>query len=119
MKKVLSKKTKNDCTEDYCNEEPSDAEKKQSIEKALYERAVGFSQEDVAEEFGIVENELRLLKRKTSKKYYPPEIRAIEMMIERDESQDEYSNMNLNELESERNRLIELIEKAEKNDKEN
>lgn len=85
----------------------------------MYERAIGFSQEDVAEEFGMVENELRLLKRKTSKKYYPPEIRAIELMIEREGDNDEYKNMGLNQLENERERLKKLIEKAENDDKEN
>ena len=47
--------------------------KKKKLEQALYERAIGFTQEDVSEEFGMVDNSLKLIKRKTSKKYYPPD----------------------------------------------
>ncbi len=94
-------------------------EKQKRIEKALYDRATGFSEEDVAEEYGMVDKAFTLLKRKTNKKYYPPEIRAIEIMMERDAADDEFKDMDLSKLEAERTRLIELLKKAEENDKKN
>lgn len=88
------------------------------LESALYNRAVGFVQEDVSEEFGMVDNSLKLIKRKTSKKYYPPEIRAIELMLEQGQA-DDLKGMSIEELEKERDKLKTLLEKAEKDDKEN
>lgn len=92
--------------------------KRKKLENALYDRAVGFVQEDVSEEFGMVDNTLKLIKRKTSKKYYPPEIRAIELMLEQN-SDDDIKAMNLEELEKERDKLKNLLLKAEENDKKN
>lgn len=92
--------------------------KLKSLENALYDRAVGFVQEDVSEEFGMVDNSLKLIKRKTSKKYYPPEIRAIELMLEKGQAND-LKGMSIEELEKERDKLKMLLEKAERNDKEN
>ncbi len=93
-------------------------DKREKLESALFDRAVGFVQEDVSEEFGMVDNSLQLIKRKTSKKYYPPEIRAIELMLEQ-EGDGDVGSMSLEELKKERTKLKKLLEKAEKNDKEN
>jgi len=93
-------------------------DKREKLESALFDRAVGFVQEDVSEEFGMVDNSLQLIKRKTSKKYYPPEIRAIELMLEQ-EGDGDVGEMSLEELKKERTKLKKLLEKAEKNDKEN
>lgn len=93
-------------------------DKREKLESALFDRAVGFVQEDVSEEFGMVDNSLQLIKRKTSKKYYPPEIRAIELMLEQ-EGDGDVGAMSLEELKKERTKLKKLLEKAEKNDKEN
>lgn len=111
--------TKKRCIGGCCNSEMGCENKKKKLEQALYERAIGFTQEDVSEEFGMVDNSLKLIKRKTSKKYYPPEIRAIEMMMENFSPDDDLKNKNLDELLKERERLIKMLDKAEKNDKKN
>lgn len=79
------------------------------IKQALYDKAVGFKCEEVTEEYGMVDSELVLLKKKCNTKVYPPDMSAISMLLEKDKS--EFSNMTDEELEKEKQRLLKLLKK--------
>ena len=96
--------------------------KKKDIEKldeALFNRAIGFSKDEVVEEYGMVEDKLTLIKKKLNSKYYPPELKAIEMLMEKYNLNNDnmYDNYNLQELEQEKERLLKLLNKAEEKSK--
>lgn len=95
----------------------------EKLDDALFNRAIGFLKEEVSEEYSMVNDQLTLTKKKLNSKYYPPELKAIEMIMEKyslnkDSTYDEYT---LTQLEEERERLIQLLKTAEekqlKNDK--
>ena len=79
------------------------------IKQALYDKAVGFKCEEVTEEYGMVDSELVLLKKKCNTKVYPPDMSAISMLLEKDKS--EFSDMTDEELEKEKQRLLKLLKK--------
>lgn len=102
--------------------------KKKDIEKldeALFSRAVGFSKDEVSEEYNIIEDKLTLTKKKLNSKYYPPELKAIEMLMEKYElyNDQRYDDYTLEELALEKEKLIKLLKDAEekkvKNDRKN
>lgn len=91
------------------------------LDDALFNRAIGFSKEEVTEEYSMVEDKLTLIKKKLNSKYYPPELKAIEMIIEKyglnkDETYEKYD---LVELEEEKQRLIKLLKEAQEKEKKN
>ena len=60
--------------------------KKKDLEKldnALFNRAIGFSKDEVSEEYNMVDDKLTLTKKKLNSKYYPPELKAIELLMEK------------------------------------
>ncbi len=85
------------------------------IDEALFNRAIGFSQNEVVEEYSMVNDELTLVKRKLNSKYYPPELKAIEMIIEKQNLNDEdmYKGYELKELEKEREKLLTMLNEAQ------
>ena len=52
------------------------------LETALLKVALGFSVEEVTEEFADVDGQLKLLKRKRTKKQVPPDLKAVQMLLE-------------------------------------
>ena len=90
-------------------------DKLNKVDEALLNRAIGFSKDDITEEFSIVEDELVLVKKKKNTKYYPPELKAIEMLKEEYGAVNEYSDMSLDELNKEREKLLEMLKEAEDN----
>lgn len=98
--------------------------KKKDLDKlddALFNRAIGFSKDEVTEEYGMVEDKLTLIKKKLNSKYYPPELKAIEMLMEKYDlnKDDMYDTYNLAQLQEEKQRLIELLKQAEEKSKRN
>lgn len=85
------------------------------LDEALFSRAIGFSKDEVSEEYNMVEDKLMLTKKKLNSKYYPPELKAIEMIMERYElsSDKRYDDYTLEELTKEKERLIKLLKDAE------
>ena len=91
----------------------------EKIDDALFNRAIGFSKDEVSEEYSMVEDKLTLIKKKLNSKYYPPELKAIEMLIEKynlNESE-EYKNYNLEELEEEKEKLKKMLQEAQEKQK--
>ncbi len=80
------------------------------IKEAILKVALGFSLEEVTEEYDMKDGEMRLIKRKETKKDIPPDLKAAKMLID----EREYSSLSDEELEAEKQRLIrELKEQAD------
>ena len=83
---------------------------KKKIEKALLDKAIGYTTQEITEEYGYTGDEFVLQKRKTSTKSYPPDLSALQMLLEeRQEYENRYQKMSNEELEKEKNRLINLL----------
>lgn len=78
------------------------------IEKALLDKALGYETKEVVEEYGLSGDELVLQKRKTSVKTYPPDLSALQMLLER-RGEDDISMLSDKELEEEKQKLIKLL----------
>lgn len=78
------------------------------IKSALIKCAVGLSASETVEEFAVDgDGELKLVKRKVTKRDIPPDIKAVKMLLdERGEPTDE-------ELEREREGLLKLLNEKE------
>ena len=92
--------------------------KKKDLEKlddALFNRAIGFSKDEVSEEYSMIEDKLTLTKKKLNSKYYPPELKAIEILIDKYNlnKNTDYDNYSMSELYKEKERLLDLLKKSE------
>ena len=90
------------------------AEKKQEdkLGEALLKVALGYQVAEITEEYAEVDGELKLMKRKKTKKDVPPDLKAVQMLLA--QNGEEYVQWSEEELEQEKKRLLELIEKEEK-----
>lgn len=80
------------------------------VKNALIKCATGMSADEVVEEFAVSDGELKLVKRKVTKREIPPDIKAVKLLMDgKEEISDE-------RLEEEKQKLLELLEK---NDAEN
>lgn len=75
------------------------------VKKALLMCAVGFDTEETVEEFAMQDGELALVKKKVTKKGVPPDIKAVKILLEKDD----LSAMSDDELIKEREELIKLL----------
>lgn len=76
------------------------------IKKALLKCAVGFDTSEVVEEYAVDGEELRLVKRKVTRRDVPPDIKAVKMLLDGDTG---VENLSDEELEERRKKLIELL----------
>ena len=83
---------------------------RKKLEKALMDKALGYTAQEVVEEYGYTGDEFVLQKRKTSTKSYPPDLSALQMLLEKEvkESSD-IEKMSDEELEEEKERLLKLL----------
>ena len=79
------------------------------IEKALLDKALGYTTQEVVEEYGYTGDDFVLQKRKTSTKSYPPDLSALQLLLENKTCGDKYMNMTDEELEKEKQRLLKFI----------
>lgn len=80
----------------------------EKLKKALIKKALGYDATEVVEEYvSGEEGEIKLTKKKVTKKNVPPDLTALKMLI--DETQDDLAGMSDNELEEERVRLLGLL----------
>lgn len=91
-------------------------EDEEKIRQALLKKALGYESDEVVEEYQVDEGDLKLSKRKVTKKHFSPDISAVKVLLERYyKTYDEViSAMSDEDLENERNRLEKLL-KGEKN----
>ncbi|MCH5147521.1 MAG: hypothetical protein J1F61_05950 [Clostridiales bacterium] len=75
-----------------------------NVKKALLKCATGLSASETVEEFAVQDGELKLVKKKVTKREIPPDIKAVKLLMEgRDELTDE-------ELEAEKQKLMDMLE---------
>lgn len=84
---------------------------KDKIADALLKVALGFQVAEVTEEYAEVDGALKLTKRKRTKKDVPPDLKAVQMLLE--EHGGSIENMSDEELEEEKKRLLAALEKSE------
>ncbi len=89
----------------------------ENLKSALLKKALGFSVTETVEEYvGSDEGEIKLLKKKVTKKKVPPDVTALKMLL--DETRTDVKEMTDEELELERLRLLEQLTQSAKKDKE-
>ncbi len=84
------------------------------IREAILKVALGFSLEEVTEEYDMKDGEMRLIKRKETKKDVPPDLKAAKLLIE----ERDYSALSDEELEAEKRRLLLRLKEEEQKNKE-
>ena len=78
---------------------------------ALKKCAVGLETSEVVEEFGVEDGELKLVKRKVTKRDIPPDIKAVKMLIDGGG----VDGLTSEELEEEKQNLLKMLNKEEEN----
>ena len=87
-----------------------DLKKNKKLKEALLNKALGFTTQEVVEEYGFTGDEFVLQKRKTSTKSYPPDLSALQILLDKEGKEfDEIENMTDDELAHEKERLIKLL----------
>ena len=85
--------------------------KEEKISDALLKVALGYQVAEVTEEYAEVDGELKLTKRKKTKKDIPPDLKAVQMLLST-ESSGNYADLTDEQLLVEKERLLaELQEK--------
>lgn len=95
-------------------------EDEDKIRKALLKKALGYNENEVVEEWTYdTEGDLRLSKKKVTKKHYSPDISAVKVLLERyyKTYEDKVSGMSDEELVQERARLEKLLKEDKGGDK--
>ena len=76
-----------------------------SVKQALKRCAVGFETGEVVEEFTVENGELKLVKKKVTRRDIPPDIKAVKMLLDGEN----VSGLSDEELEKERERLMSIL----------
>ena len=79
------------------------------IKNAIMKVALGYSLEEVTEEYGVEDGELKLVKRKETKKDVPPDLKAVKLLME----DKDYSVLSDEELEQEKQKLLKRLKEEE------
>ena len=87
----------------------------EKILKTLYKRATGYTKDEVVEEYSVTDGEMELGKRKVTKKYYPPDNRALKAYMELS-SDDDLSKVYEETLIKEKTRLLKELKEKENGD---
>ena len=88
----------------------------EKIEDALLKVALGCSVEEVTEEYAETDGQLKLTKRKKTKRDIPPDLKAVQMLLA-ETGRGELSKMSDEELEQERERLLSKLKGAQSSEK--
>ena len=84
------------------------------VKKALVRCAVGFDTSEVVEEYTMADGELKLVKRKVTRRDVPPDIKAVKLLLD---GEADIGGMSDEELEERRKKLLAMLENnAEKKD---
>lgn len=89
------------------------------LESALLKKALGYTCEEVVEEYGHTEEGFSLTKKKVTKKHVPPDLAAIRAYLEMEGTDDRLREMSMDELLKERKRLIAELDKKEVKERKN
>ncbi|MDE6273425.1 MAG: hypothetical protein K2L87_00050 [Clostridiales bacterium] len=78
------------------------------LRKAILKVALGFSTEEVTEEYGVENGALVLLKRRETRKDVPPDLKAVKLLV----GETDFSQLSDEELEREKERLLKELKEA-------
>lgn len=81
----------------------------QEIREAIIKVALGYSLEEVTEEYGVENGQLKLVKRKETKKDIPPDLKAVKLLLD----DKDYSALSDEELEQEKQKLLKRLKEEE------
>ena len=84
--------------------------REEKIGEALLKVALGYQIAEVTEEYAEVDGALKLTKRKKTKKDVPPDLKAVQMLLEQHGDSAEYSGWSDEDLEREKERLMCLLQ---------
>ena len=87
-----------------------ESKKEEKIGEALLKVALGYQIAEVTEEYAEVDGALKLTKRKKTKKNVPPDLKAVQMLLENSGGSAEYSAWSDEDLEKEKARLLQALE---------
>ena len=90
----------------------AEKKKEEKLSDALLKVALGYQVAEITEEYAEIDGELKLTKRKKTKKDVPPDLKAVQMLLSTGEGT-EYNGWSDEELEAEKKRLLETLEKQE------
>ena len=82
----------------------------ETIEEALLKVALGYQVAEVTEEYAEVDGQLKLTKRKRTKKDVPPDLKAMQLLLA--DNGTEMADMSDEDLEKEKARLIGVLQKG-------
>ena len=85
--------------------------KKEKLEKALIKKALGYDSVEVVEEYVTSEGEIKLNKKKVTTKNVPPDLTALKILLD---GEKDIGEMTEEELENEKNRLLEILSERQK-----
>lgn len=85
--------------------------KEEKIGEALIKVALGYQIAEVTEEYAEVDGELKLTKRKKTKKDVPPDLKAVQLLLASEG--EEYAQWSDEALEAEKQRLLGVLQEAE------
>ena len=86
------------------------------ITSALLKKALGFDAKEIVEEYALdSEGEVKLSKKKVTTKCVPPDVSALKMLIDLAAPLSSYTD---EELEAEKQRLLDILGQSEKKNKE-
>lgn len=89
----------------------------EKLKKVLLRKATGYSAKEETVEYSRDKNGKEIvLKRKVSKKHYPPDVSALKLLIEQfyNDKFEDLSSLTDEELEEERQKIIELLKEDER-----
>ncbi len=86
----------------------------EKLAKSLLKKAMGYTVNEIVEEYVQEENELKLVKKKITTKHIPPDINAARALLEKCFVEDDLQNLSDEELDALQNELIEELTKGEK-----
>ncbi len=84
-------------------------ENRENVKDALTKCAVGLSASEVTEEFTVEDGELKLVKKKVTRRDIPPDIKAVKMLLECGGVQSASDG----ELAAEREKLLKMLKESE------
>lgn len=94
-------------------------EEKEQIVNALRKKAIGFNHDEIVEEYVCTEDgEIKLSKRKITKKFIPPDIPAVKILLGQFEKQSNLSLLTDQQLKEEKKRLLEELAQSDDEEEE-
>lgn len=87
--------------------------REEKVGEALLKVALGCRVEEVTEEYAEVDGELKLTKRRETKKDIPPDLKAVQMLLAAKEDGADYAAMSDEQLNAERERLLATLREEE------